>query len=139
MMVLRPFIDLFRPRLDGLGTTDPCHAIRRKDPHDFIHRQLAEVVCDNQVHQVIRVRQTPTRPGCSGHLPVQAKRLNISTGGGEVFRVRSQTLDQVSIASVKRCSKAAITASDMDHQPPGDAGIFRDILRRSRSPISGAD
>ena len=55
MMVLRPFIDLFRPRLDRLCATNQSHAFGRQHPHDFLHRQLAQVVGNNQANEIVHV------------------------------------------------------------------------------------
>jgi len=59
--------------------------------------------------------------------------------GGEVFRVRSKTLDMVPIASVERCSQTAIAASNVDHKSTDNAGTLHNVLRRSRKAIRTAD
>ena len=77
VQVVRPLVDVFWPRLDGLGPAavlpHVCHTVGREDAHHLGHRRITEILGDDEIDQIIDVRQRPAPPQLHRHLAIQSK------------------------------------------------------------------
>ena len=120
-----PLVDLRRARLDRLDPFHIRHAAGAQHAHHLGHGHRAELLGDQQVDQIIRVRQAPARQWRDRHRPVQAQRRDVST---RPFDVVGQAVDDVPLVGPKRRRQATVSAPQMHDQPTAHTGGIEDRL-----------
>ena len=93
VQVVRPFVDLLRPRLDRLLAVHVGHAQRGENAHDLVHRDIAEVFGHDQIHQVVDVGKVCPGKGVDRHPPIPAERPDTPSGSFHVGLADIQALD----------------------------------------------
>ena len=106
-MLLRPGLGMLRPIALGLHIG---HAVRHEHAQYLGQRHLAQICCDQQVDQIVRVRQMTRRPLLHGHGTVQAERLDLPTGRSDALRVGVQAVNDVAVSGAQRGRQPAVVA-----------------------------
>ena len=136
--MLRPFVDAGGPWFDCLGPCfallDASHAQRCQHAHDLRHGNLASVLDDNQIHQIVHIGQALAVEQVDRNRAVQARRLD---GGPRLFDVGRrgvQTLNDNVVARSQRGGQLAGPAAQMDDEAALDHGGVIDGPRILRGP-----
>ena len=147
VQVMRPFIDVRRPRLDDLGPGTACdldhlagrslrllsglqdqrHAIGGQHPFDFVHREVAQILDHEQVYQLVDIGQVGAVEGVDGDSAVQSNFAQVFPSLGDVF-CAVKSMDAVTLVRRQCRRQSPVTTTDMDDQPSLDAGRFEDLL-----------
>ena len=140
--VVRPLVDLLRPRLDRPGPPavllDVRHAVGAQDSHDFRHGDLARVFRDDEVDQVVGVRQPLAAEPIHRHLAVQAELADVLAGPGRVRRVGVQTVHQVAVVCAQRRRQLPVPAAEVHDQSAAHArGVEYAASRGLRVRLGG--
>ena len=122
---VRPLVDILGPRLDGPGpfTLRPnvCHAARTQDAEHLLDGQTERPLRDDEVDEVVDVRQPFPRPRVDRHRPVEAERLEVLAGLLDLGGVAVQAVYQVAAAGAQSGREPAVAAADVDDQAALDS------------------
>jgi len=78
------------------------HAQRRKNAHNFFHRHAAQLVCHQQIDQVIDVRQPLAVEHVDRQRAVKPLRADFFTRRDHLLGVRGQPVYQVAVVGPQR-------------------------------------
>jgi hypothetical protein len=135
---VRPLVDLSRPRLDRfrprLALLDVRHAIGRQDAQHLRHRDLARLLGDDQVGEVVDVGQYVARQPVRRDGAIEPPRLDASPRLRHVRCLPVEALDEVALARVQSRRQRAVAAPEVHDEPSRYPSGF-EYLRRL--PLSG--
>jgi len=145
--VVGPLVNVLRPRLDDLapgGTLgDTRHPARGQHPQHLLLRHLVRLADDQEVDQVVGVRQVCAVEGGRRDGPEEPERAEVVARFRNVGGVAVEALDEVTGPGAKGRGQAAIAAAEMDHQPSANTGSLKDPAGGSRlrggQPRAGED
>ena len=129
--VVCPFVDFFGPGLDDLfpraTASDECDAIGGEGAEYFVFLKLLCVLGYDQVYEIVGVGQELAVPLIDADGAVDSLLDNVGSGGGDVFCVGIETVDEVSIAGAQGCCELAVGAAEVDDQAAFDAGELEQL------------
>ena len=107
-------IRMFNSAFDGIGAL----------PGDYYPADL-----HNQIDEIIYVGKTLACPAGDRHLPVQAKRLNMSAGNGHIG---VEAVHDKAVVRMQRRSPLPVTTVELDNQSAADTRLLQDRRGRLR-------
>ncbi len=134
--VVRPLVDVLRPRLDDLDPTsaaylnllpldprpltstarDECHAARYQDPQNLLFPRTFKFVGDQEIHRVVDIGQ---RISCRQVHRHRAVELSVAYGFPclvQLLRRACQAVNPIGVARVQRCGQLAVATIEVDHK-----------------------
>ena len=120
-----PRFDRLRPTLALLYVGDPKWG---KHTHDFVQRYTTEILSNNQVDQVVDVRETLARPLLHGNVAVQPERPDVLPARLDVRCVGIQALKEEPVVRPQCGRQLAIATAKVDDHATRYSGGFQDLL-----------
>jgi hypothetical protein len=134
---VRPLVRVLRPGLDRLGPfglgLDVRNAAGREHPQDLVHADPREVLRDDEVHEILRVRQPGAGEPLHRGLAVGPELADMLAGRRDVPGVRVQAVnDAMGARGAQGRGESAIPAAEVYDQPALDAGGAADAIGLGR-------
>ena len=134
VQVVCPLVNLLRAGFDGLLPRIPLldvgHAARTQHAQHLSRRHLAGVLRDQEIDQVVGIRQPLAGPMLHRHLAVEAQRPDQPAGLAHALGVGLQAVNQVAIARPQRRRHPAVPTAQVNDQAALDAGGLQNPPRR---------
>ena len=131
MEIMSPFIDVVRSGFDDYrpetALFDIGHAVRREHAHDLIHCHFQRFLADQQVDEIVGIRQIIRFPRLDRHFAVKTQRLNVFSCLFDVFSVSIQAVNKVTIIRIECRREFSVAAADMDDKPALNASVFKNL------------
>ncbi len=127
---MAPLVDIVRPGFPRHGPFPvPQHAgrpARGQNTHRFILRDFAGVLDDNQVDEIIRVRQRRSGELLHAGGAVKALTLEVISRLGHLGRVGLKTLDGILVPRPQGRGQLAIPAAEVNDDPALHPALVED-------------
>jgi len=102
---VRPLVDVVGPGFDVLVPSafalETDHAARRQHAHDLAFRDLAGLLHDNEVDEIVCIGQGRRREGLNGDRAVQTLCLDIGPGLLDVGRIGIESVNREAIVGAQ--------------------------------------
>ena len=142
VIVLFPFVGAWQLRLDRHGPfavpLDRRGAVGPEHPHEFVRRNRAGVLADDERRQVVDVGEFLSAPVHDGNRAVQSERTDGRARRFDTFRVGLQSLNDTVVRQSQRRSEFPVPAADVDDQAAVEAGQGAICLASSAGPAKTA-
>ena len=131
VQVVGPLVNLYGPRLGrllpGLTRLDTRHSAGRQHADHLFHGNIAEVLGDEEIDEVIRIGEIVLLPMADGCLTVQAIVLDMLSGFGRFASIAAKSVNNEAVVGGEIGHKRAATRSDMHDEPALDARVCRHL------------
>ena len=130
VQIMRPVVQFLRTRLDGFppcaGLFDIGRAVGNQDPHDFAHGDSIEVFRDNEVDEVVDIRESIVAQSINRDLAVKIAREDMFASFLNILFIFIQTVHLGALVRAQCGGQTAIPTRDVDNEAPLDTCRIQD-------------
>ncbi len=129
---MRPVVNLRRPSLLGLRPLALLlyerDSQRCQHPHDLRHGHVVQRFHDQQVDQIVGIRQTLTGEAVDGDPTVLILAADIGSGLVDVLGIGVEALHQIVAFGPERGSQFTVRATDVNDQTAAEAARCQELF-----------
>ena len=114
-----PLIYIAWPGFDGLVpfavAQNAGHPTRSKHSHYLVHWNLACILHDNKVNEIVTVRERGTRIPLDGDRAIDALLMDVASRLGNFGRVRFESVNRIAIIGAQSRRQCPVTTAKVDN------------------------